>query len=315
MIDMVELEIPHQEVIRLMGDERFNVEKVEYHKNGAIRKTIKSFNCYKMSYIHPIGSFIGVLYLKVSLHKLFNFTNFGNDQNYDRFTHSKLSESIEILESNLNLDSEILYIRNIEFGLNLPISKSPKEFIEKNIISYKYKTPNNQNNFAGGGFISRYYLREYELKIYDKSLQYNLDQNILRMEMKTHRMSKIRKAGIATLSDLVNKTALMNLKEIYLKHFNQLLIVDSLNFENIPFQDGCYIGKYIYPKTIGVLDYKVRNRIKVKLDKLLNKHGYFSEKGLLMEQLIKVWDDLLNDFEDQIEPKVMLPRNMAHIPT
>lgn len=306
MIDMVELEVPSEEVDRLLNDGRFKLEKEEYHKNGYPKKTIKVNDSYRLIYIHPLGSFNGKLFVKTSVHKLFNLQNFGEGHNYDRFTYNKLMESIKIIERDLNIRGDQLIVRNIEFGLNIKIQKEPRQFIESNIISFKDKTPNIQNNFEGSGFLSRYYLKEYELKIYDKSMQYNLDQHVLRVEMKTHRMSKVKMSGISFLSDLGNKAILKNLMDILLKHCQQLLIIDTLSFNDIPCNDSYFISKYIFPKSIIALSSKDKRKVKNKMNKLLRKYHYLNEKDFILAQIELLWEELLNDIDD-INPPVVLP--------
>lgn len=310
---MVELEIPSEDIDRLLRDGRFKTEKDEYHKNGDHKKTIKVSNSYRLIYIHPLGSFNGKLFIKTSMHKLFNLHNYGVEHNYDRFTYSKLIESIKIIETDLNIKGDQLIIRNLECGLNLKIQKEPRQFIESNIISFKDKTPNIQNNFEGSGFLSRYYLKEYELKIYDKSMQYNLDQNVLRIEMKTHRMSKVNKSGLTFLSDLGNKSILRNLKGILLKHFKQLLIIDTLAFNDIPINDSYFISKYIFPKSLLALSTRDKRKVKNKLNKLLRKYNYLSEKAFILSQIEILWEELLNDIDDSNPPEVQPTRNISTI--
>lgn len=177
----------------------------------------------------------GSVYFEGSLHKMYNSLVGVYAPNYDirqpyngfngnTFTYENLCLVILHLESLFSVDREYFTFRKIEIGLNLLISVCPRKIITNLLNSggkkfeMRYK-----ENFAQVEY------DDFYLKIYNKGFQFGMDENILRIEIKTKRMREF--SGIRTLADLTTKNldkAILRLS----KRWNDVLLYDCTINEN-----------------------------------------------------------------------------------
>ena len=75
----------------------------------------------------------------------------------------------------------------------------------------------------------RFRFNHYELKIYDKGLQYGINKKLLRIEIKVKKMEyfKARNIQIQTFADLLNVTETKKLIPLLLSAIGELLIYDN----------------------------------------------------------------------------------------
>ncbi|MES2762752.1 MAG: hypothetical protein V4677_11115 [Bacteroidota bacterium] len=162
--------------------------------------------------------------LNGSLHK---YKNQGL-HNYNDFTISDLIEVLKDLSIKFDLNPYQTDIQNLEFGVNVELPYKVKGFL-KSIVTYKGKEYNKET-FNNRGYLLRFEFDHYDLKIYDKSLQYKLDKNIVRFEIKVKKMeyfnSKSRSIGIYTYVDLFKNDVIIKLKKLLIDAFNDLVFYD-----------------------------------------------------------------------------------------
>ena len=98
---------------------------------------------------------------------------------------------------------------------------------------YDFQLPNRNEKFYGKGDYLEFKKTDYSLKIYNKSKQNSLkNRNILRVELKITGSRYLKKHfKIYTLSDLDRKRFQLLFNKL-LEHFDKLLLVDSLCFQN-----------------------------------------------------------------------------------
>jgi hypothetical protein len=102
--------------------------------------------------------------LSGSLHK------YWHQNNWQDFTYSEFIESIHELYSLLNINPKSNRIRSIEFGVNIETTHQPKKILNS-IISKNGVSPEIRN-YLNRGYLKRFNYSQYQVKIYDKSLQY-----------------------------------------------------------------------------------------------------------------------------------------------
>ncbi|MDU1889619.1 MAG: hypothetical protein E6767_02920 [Dysgonomonas sp.] len=217
--------------------------------------------------------------------------------NYNDFTYSDLLEIINWLERSLSYDLTQTSITLCEFGFNLKLDMSPKEFLENHVSMYKFRTPCKDPKYRDDMKIKKFELDDYYLKIYDKSLQFNLDENILRIEV-GFKTDILRDYGIESLKDLTCTDKLDGLFGKMLNIYDDLLIVDRY--------DGCRemsgtevrkIIKYTHPQhwidLLGEKRYSTRSTHKAELQSLLQKYGLDSRKNYLRQLIIDEYRYLL----------------------
>jgi len=74
---------------------------------------------------------------------------------------------------------------------------------------------------------------QYYIKIYDKGAQYELDEHILRIEIKVVRMQYFKQIGLQYLVDLNNRNIYPKLKDLFSKMLNNLLVCDAIKLETL----------------------------------------------------------------------------------
>jgi hypothetical protein len=157
--------------------------------------------------------------IKGSLHKYHN----EGEHNYNEFNLSQFMEVLHDLSESLGINPFLASLHNLEFGVNVVLPFNTKEFIQR-IVSYK-----------GKDFDKRTFKND-TLKIYDKGLQYNRPENILRFEIAVKRIQFFKdcKISIRTLSDLIKPNIYPMLKKVLEEVYNDLLVFDpsSLKYCN-----------------------------------------------------------------------------------
>lgn len=169
------------------------------------------------------------LYLKGSVHKF----HYGG-VNYTDFSFDALRKAVNSLETEIGIGADKLKLLSFEFGVNIQLPISCKEFLE-NLISYNGEPPNRET-FRGAGLMLVFKKSNHWLKVYDKGLQYNKNSyqlpftdNLLRYEVKIKRLDYLKKKGIKvnTLADLISDDTLQKLQLILIDTFGNLVYYDS----------------------------------------------------------------------------------------
>jgi len=174
-------------------------------------------------------------YLSGSLHKFLNSIEGRGAQNYDDFSLSMLSRSVQYLEDKFGIDPSKTKIVRLEFGINIASEKCPTLFIDENVISHrKIKTPNIDSDYNKKGRYIQHKMSQCYVKIYDKGRQYGELKNILRIEVGTKKAQYTQKLGLFTLSDIWKKDKLLTLGIELLKRFDKFLIVDHFDEQALP---------------------------------------------------------------------------------
>jgi hypothetical protein len=222
----------------------------------------------------------GTVLVKGSLHKMYNSIkgiyapNFKPKENYkgfngNRFTYENLCFVISYLENLFKLNRFYFIIRKLEIGLNLSISYCPSKIISNllesggKLFEYRYN-----NSFAQ----VEYY--NYYLKIYNKSLQYGMNGNLLRVEIKTRRMKEFEACGIKTLEDLT----LVNLNKAVLRvleRWNVVLLYDCTIDESKlnTVQKKALKNRFQYPNYWKNIKASNKDNPKKKYLSLVNKYS------------------------------------------
>lgn len=161
-----------------------------------------------------------------------------------------------------------------------------------------YKSPNKNLKFSGRGNYKEFQLTDYRIKTYDKSKQYGLNSNILRVEIKITLKRLLTKLGIFSLEDLMYNWTYVKLFDFLLEKFEGLILVDEFDADLIPEKEYNRLIKYTNPNYwIGIKEQKSSKAIyKLKKDfnYLLDKHNLLNTKNELREKLKSKFKELLN---------------------
>lgn len=159
-----------------------------------------------------------------SLHKYFN----NGVQNYNDFYFHDLIITIHDLNNRFGINPQNVIVNNIEFGVNIELSYSPRDFID-GLVTHRYH-PFSINPDPKIFCVQAMY-NNYVLKIYDKGLQYGLNKNLMRIEIKVLRMAYLSKTGIKTLWDLTDREKLNLLKEVLIDAVDDVLFCEEIGDE------------------------------------------------------------------------------------
>lgn len=179
--------------------------------------------------------------LEGSLHKYFN----EGLHNYDDFQYEYLLLTIKDLWGKFKINPAINQLNNLEFGVNI-ISPYSFEEIKQSIISHRGKSFKEFNINGAKGIMC--FHNDYIFKIYDKSHQNKLPQNIIRYELKVIKMKFFSENGIPLKYlydllvidfELLGKLLLkkwdeilftnLNIPQIKLKQHEKILLVSGSN--------------------------------------------------------------------------------------
>ena len=161
----------------------------------------------------------GEVSLRGSLHKYHE-----GGTNYDDFSLIDIQNVVRELTEIFEFAPEKAVINFIEIGVNIPLEQSPTELI-KMLVMY-HNTPFTQMRTTGEGYGKVAETQRFDAKLYDKSLQYGLEEYLLRIEGKIKRMAYLTKYGInnLTLGDLTEPKYYPAFCNILADMVNELLL-------------------------------------------------------------------------------------------
>lgn len=234
--------------------------------------------------------------IKGSLHKYHNEKVQKGSQNFNDFYYSQIDEQIRGLIKKYQIENSTS-ITNLEFGFNLAVEKDPQIILDSNILMNNFKAPNKDLKFSGKGDLKEFQMTGYSIKIYNKSKFCNLEENILRIELKITLKRFLLQLGILKLEDLLNKEAYLKLFEALRSKIEGLLILDDFQSQIMLETDKDKLNKYSNPnywiKLKSTKTPKQINRLKRDFVTLLDKHQLLKTKTEIQKKLENKFLELL----------------------
>ncbi len=175
-------------------------------------------------------------YIENSLHKYFNQINMKENHNYNDFSYCDILDTLNLLEQDLQYPLKDTSVLRLEFGFNIDLGVCPTRFIESNLLMEDMKSPCYAPKNDVGKKIKKFTYTEYEIKAYNKSLQYQSivnNKNLLRVEVKYKSKKHLQKLGINSLEDLKSLDNLAKLLGDFLVKLDKLIIIDSYDGNTI----------------------------------------------------------------------------------
>ena len=221
-----------------------------------------------------------------SIHKMWNELNGIKAPNYDekksykgfngnQFTLNDIVEIRTHLECLFDCKASQMIFQNIEFGVNIILDYNPILFIKG--LLYRQ---NIMFEFSHRGNTSKVIYCNYLLKIYSKSYQYGMAENVIRIELKTLKMDGLKDKHIPieinTFED-INENTLDQVSKLLIKRFNEIRHYDySINKKKLTERMLNEVGNYSNPRYwINDLESNERDRYLKRLDSITTK---FSKK-------------------------------------
>ena len=298
MIDFVKFEIKNVELSQFLDNPLLRDNwKIEIDNETAV---VESYRCEYKNLFLKIYEERKTLIAKGSLPKIANGKN-----NVD-LSFKEITKLFRYLKEDLFIDPSKSILRNIEFGLNIEIPKSPNDILDKFLM---YRTNpfipmrSNSTRHKFGGVESN--LSQFRIKIYDKGKQMDLEENLMRIEIKVNKMQffKTHKIRIKHLSNLADKTVLEGLGSILIEIYGSILKCCKINTETLKpkyqelMKSGCYPS---YWTKLHKEDSQRCFRKRKLFIKLQNENRLESLHNLIQNRISKKWQYLLNQSEGMI---------------
>ena len=223
-----------------------------------------------------------------SLHKYYNLRSGWGFQNHSRYSIDQIAWTIDDLHSRFGIDPARTTIVNLEYGVNLPIDRSPTDLIRENMVTYGTLPITRLNEYGSKGYFTECTKTEYYFKIYDKSRQFSTPSDLLRMEVKTRKSRYFRSSGASVLSDLADPMVLADLMADLRKKIMKVKIVDHIDPVTVGMNDS---EKELYLQGVnpnywhelGERNSNRASRINSRFNKLLSKYGLLTTKEMLLD--------------------------------
>ena len=237
-------------------------------------------------------------YVKNSIHKLNNLLITGQEHNYNDFSYSELCSSIDYMSDKI-IDVTEKKLTQLEFGLNISVTKRAETIIKKSILMHNLERHTALRKFKGRGYLLEFEHTNYIIKVYDKAKQYKRPENTLRFEIKLIHPRQFNPLGVYNLEDLKSKENLENLFSYMLQRFDELLIVNDItkNGEITPrdLDDLNIYSSFAYWSNLSDNNQRQTKMVhKRKYHALLEKYDLLKTKRTLRALLVEKFEELIN---------------------
>lgn len=203
--------------------------------------------------------------------------------NGDLFTLQDITDTITYLCGVLDISPHVCTLQNIEIGVNNVVTFAPFDFLKGVLYHRNDYSPTIKH---GGNYI-QFEHAQYYIKLYNKGRQYELPNNVIRVEIKVMKMQKLIEAGIniSTLAD-INETTLKQAFDLLYNEFNEVIYYDgSINTEGLTEAKQRKVLEYQNKTFWEGLTYKQRYKERDRLSSLIEKRSD-NYKGQIQRQMI-----------------------------
>jgi hypothetical protein len=222
--------------------------------------------------IHPSNR----IQIQGSFHKYFN----NGCHNFNDFAFKDVVETIERLKLEFQIDPEKWRIEHIEFGFNLS-TPFPPSVVLRSLVVFK-NVPFDRMEIRGRGEGKRAVLNQYLVKIYNKGLQYNTPDNILRFERKVRKMENLRPSPVY-LNDLLDRNFFIKCQQILVETWNCVLLVEKVNMKSLKKKEQDVYQTCINPGKWEAMNPKQRLTHRLKYASIIAEHCKASLKSCITE--------------------------------
>lgn len=292
MIDFIKFDLPviYQHRIRKFPFLEFKSE-VNLKTGELIPLETAKYHCLKIK-VNPYQ-----VEISGSLHKFWNSINGKGEQNYDDFNFIEARMAILLLAHTFQFHPQDANILNMEFGVNVRLNIVVDDLLKTRLSSFKYQRPSQINYYDGKGNYVEFAKSEYYLKVYDKGAHYKLDEQILRVEVKTKKSVVLARMGIESLYDLLEPLYYFKLKNELLKKVTDLVILDSLDFSRVnDSTHRTFLQIHSNPSIwLTYADTRKKRIDYLKFNELCAQYGFVKLKTMILENLAQKCTELLEN--------------------
>ena len=210
--------------------------------------------------------------------------------NGDLFTLQDITDTITHLCGVLDISPHICTLQNIEIGVNNVVTFAPFDFLKGVLYHRNDYSPTIKH---GGNYI-QFEHNEYYIKLYNKGRQYELSNEVIRVEIKVMKMRKLIEAGIniSTLAD-INQSTLKQAFDLLYNEFNEVIYYDyNLKTDGLTEAKQRKVLEYQNRTFWEGLTYKQRYKERDRLSTLIEKHSD-NYKGQIQRQMIAGYNAII----------------------
>ncbi|MCT4664944.1 MAG: hypothetical protein N4A45_06890 [Flavobacteriales bacterium] len=257
-------------------------------------KMHKDYKSFKID-IHPL-----TFYTKGTFHKYLQ-----NGENWKDFSIYDFKTAVQGFEKEFGLDIENSTIHFIEYGVNMTVPFNPNlDNLRKIFISYKGRPfqPLRSNTTQCIGLECVF--SQYRIKLYSKTLQYNLKENVIRFEIQVSKMQKIGTKDLR-IKDLYSEDLVITKMKIDLVNVMERMIVFDEKIKAKTINEELFLSQVSNPNYWAGLNPKSFFKQKQKYMRIVE-----SRNAVLHSSLITLVKDKCNDLSFKNEEN-NLPFNIS----
>lgn len=291
MIDFVKIHFDNIDFIKLEKSKVLDFKSEISNSTGEIKESILTANYHfckitinKSNPQNPHVTFSG------SLHKMWNDLNGiiapnwqGQNQyngyNGNQFSLKDIFEIRYHLQDLFQCKSSQMVFQNIEFGVNTELVFKPQLYLKGLLyhksIPFEFNHCDNNAQSKHQSFI---------FKIYNKSYQYKIENNVLRVELKFIKMIGLKGLLIRTFQDITIQS-LENVTAMLLNRFDEVMHYDyTINKNKLSKHQILALSNYSNPRYwLNDLKPNHRDRHKKCLGKITASHSDNLQKQIREE--------------------------------
>lgn len=225
----------------------------------------------------------GRIEIKGSLHKFYNFVIKNNLGNSNDFKLVEVIEAIDFLSEFFELNLKETTIHTLEVGLNLKLINISCNYVLDHIIAFKNLSFQKMNLGMSKGKGLDVYFSQYGIKFYNKGVQYNSFEQILRFEIKYLKMQPLKRKY--TLVDLKSLDCWNDMYFRLVKAVEDVIFIDHFDSKRMGKGDNNLMLIVSNPRNWESVDYRKRYRLKEQLEILIEEKGTYKFKHYLIEAM------------------------------
>lgn len=176
-------------------------------------------------------------------------------------------------------------LSGVHVGFIIPTTIAGKEIIQMNILMHKYKYCNHDLVKNTKEYTKEFVYHNYKIGFYSYKNREN--ENFLKIVLKLNKSAEFSKYEIKSVNDLMQKKKLIDLFELFIKRFDEMIIVDSFeSFDGDDYRSLQEFLNYGYWKNLAKTKSRQTQSIhKKKFEALIHKYHLDSQKIELKKEL------------------------------
>lgn len=283
MIDFIQIKLEHEYFENWFYPIKSEFQEIPTKRDKYYVKQIKNL----VVEVYPNSKIIKV---EGSLHRYFN----DGLHNYNDFDRISLYDTIVEVCQILKITSQNADIHGIEFGVNIHTPFNPSFLLER-LLSLNTETAKKDQDYFFDFY--EFDFAKYKVKIYNKSEQYKLDIDLLRVEVHVKKMQWLSGKGslVKTLEDLQQLQHLQKLGEILINCFDEIIIAEPLETSTMTTKDAHQYEQLIRRYNWNNINPKQRFKQKEKFERIIDQYA----TGETLKEIVRgcvhqKWNELLS---------------------